>query len=297
VVGRSTKNKLKSFAEDDDIGPPAIKLLSRIENFERQIASLRRKLRPHAATVLLIPPKLGIYSLGKSIVKLDGKNVTAPSWANQKRARELFFYLVSHPNMRLTKEEIGVTLWPESSSEQLRLQFRNTIYYVRYALGQEVIVSSERRYRFNSDMDYSYDAQEFERKVAQSDLANSPAEKINLLQEAIQLYQGEFFPEGEGTWVMVERQRLSQLHEHSRLNLAKLLLEEGNPKVALTHCQAIVTENHCMESAHCLAMQAFAALGDRSGIANQFEQCKQYLKDELGLEPSPETVKIYNLLR
>jgi LuxR family maltose regulon positive regulatory protein len=297
VVGRSTKNELKSFAEDDDIGPPAIKLLSRIENFERQIASLRRKLRPHAATVLLIPPKLGIYSLGKSIVKLDGKNVTAPSWANQKRARELFFYLVSHPNMRLTKEEIGVTLWPESSSEQLRLQFRNTIYYVRYALGQEVIVSSERRYRFNSDMDYSYDAQEFERKVAQSDLANSPAEKINLLQEAIQLYQGEFFPEGEGTWVMVERQRLSQLHEHSRLNLAKLLLEEGNPKVALTHCQAIVTENHCMESAHCLAMQAFAALGDRSGIANQFEQCKQYLKDELGLEPSPETVKIYNLLR
>ena len=296
VVGRSIKNELKSFAEDANIGPQAIKLLSRIENFERQIASLRRKLRPHAATVLLIPPKLSIYTLGKSMVKLDGKPVTAPSWVNQKRARELFFYLVSHPDMRLSKEEIGVILWPESSSEQLRLQFRNTIYYVRYALGQEVITSNERRYRFNSDMDYSYDAQEFERKIAQSDLVDSPAEKIKLLEEAIELYQGEFFPEGEGTWVMVERQRLSQLQEHSRLNLAKLLLEEGNPKDALTHCQAIVIENHCMESAHCLAMQAFAALGDRSGIANQFEQCKQYLMDELGLEPSPETIKIYNLL-
>ena len=297
VTGRSAKEELKSFAEEANIGPPAIKLLSRIENFERQIPSLRRKLRPHAATVLLIPPKLSIEALGKSLVKLDGKPVTEPSWANQKRARELFYYLVSHPGKRLTKEEIGVTLWPESSSDLLRLQFRNTVYYVRYALGQEVITSNERRYAFNSDMDYSYDVQEFERKLAQADLTNTLSEKIRLLQEALQLYQGEFFPEGEGTWVTAERQRISQICEQARLALAKLLLEQGNPKLALTQCQAVLAENHCMESAHCLAMQALAALGDRSGIANQYEQCKQFLRDELGLEPCPDTVKTYKLLR
>jgi LuxR family maltose regulon positive regulatory protein len=297
VVGRITKEELKSFALDAHIGPPAIKLLSRIENFERQIPSLRRKLRPHAATVLLIPPKLGIYALGKSQVRLDGEPVTASSWANQKRARELFFYLVSHPDKNLTKEEIGVALWPESSSEQLRLQFRNTIYYIRYALGQEVITSNERRYGFNSDMDYGYDVQEFERRVSLVDGVEMPTKKIELLQEALKIYQGEFFPEGEGTWVMAERQRLSQIYEHSLLELTRLLLENGEPKLALSYSQKILAENHCMESAHCLAMQAFAALGDRSGIANQFEQCKQYLQDELGLEPSQETVKIYKLLR
>jgi LuxR family maltose regulon positive regulatory protein len=297
VVGRGTKEELKSFATDAQIGPPAIKLLSRIENFERQIPSLRRKLRPHAATVLLIPPKLGIYALGKSQVRLDGEPVTAHSWANQKRARELFFYLVSHPDKNLTKEEIGVALWPESSSEQLRLQFRNTVYYIRYALGQEVITSNERRYGFNSDMDYSYDVQEFERRVSLADGVETPTKKIDLLQEALKIYQGEFFPEGEGTWVMAERQRLSQIYEHSLLELTRLLLENGEPKLALSYSQKILAENHCMESAHCLAMQAFAALGDRSGIANQFEQCKQYLQDELGLEPSQETIKIYKLLR
>ena len=111
---------------------------------------------------------------------------------------------------------MGITLWPDSSTEQLRLQFRNTIYYIRYALGQDVIISNERRYAFNSDMDYSYDVQEFERRLAQAESAETPAQKIEMLREGLELYQGEFFPEGEGIWVMTERQRLSQICEHSR---------------------------------------------------------------------------------
>jgi LuxR family maltose regulon positive regulatory protein len=297
VVGRSAKEELNGYVGDGNIGPAAVKLLGRIENFERQIASLRRRLRPHAATVLLIPPKLSIFALGRANVKVDGKAVTTYSWVNQKRARELFFFLVAHANKGMTKEEIGVILWPESSSEQLRLQFRNTLYYVRYALGQEVILSSDRHYSFNSDMDYSYDVQEFDRMLGQAENAETPAQKIELLQEGMNLYQGEFYPEGEGTWVMTERQRLAQLHEHSLLTLAQLHLEKGEPKTALIHLQTILAENHCMESAHRLAMQAYAALGNRSGIANQYEQCKQILRDELGLEPSPETTQLYKILR
>jgi two-component SAPR family response regulator len=168
---------------------------------------------------------------------------------------------------------------------------------VRYALGQDVIVSSEHRYAFNSEIDYSYDVQDFEHKISQAENAGTPSQKIELLQEGLQLYQGDFFPEGEESWVMTERQRLSQTYEHSLLTLAQLLLEKGEPKTALLHCQTILAEDHCMESAHRLAMQAYAALGNRSGIANQYEQCKQFLQDELGLEPSPETVKLYKLLR
>lgn len=297
VTGRNIKEELKNYVEDPIIGSSAVMLLNRVENFERQIGALRRKLRPHAATVLLIPPKLSIFALGRAQVRLDGKPVTVSSWANQKRARELFFFLVSHSNKSFTKEEIGVTLWPDSSTEQLRLQFRNTIYYIRIALGQEVIVSNERRYSFNADIDFSYDVQEFEQKVNQSEVVESPTQKIESLIQSLEIYQGEFFPEGEGIWVMTERQRLAEIQEHSRLTLAKLLLEKGEPKSALTQCQTILSENHCMESAHRLAMQSYAALGNRSGIKNQYEQCKQYLMDELGLEPSSETVSLYKLLQ
>jgi LuxR family maltose regulon positive regulatory protein len=297
VVGRSVKEEFQSHTVDVNIGAEAVKLLSQVENFERHIASLRRKLRPHASTVLLIPPRLSIYTLGRTQVKLDGKSVTSSTWVNQKRAREMFFFLLAHPNKGMSREEIGVTLWPDSSTEQLRLQFRNTIYYLRYALGQDVIVNTERRYSFNFDMDYSYDVQEFERKIGQAESAETPARKIELLQEGIQIYQGEFFNEGEGSWVMTERGRLSQLHEHSLLTLAQLLLEKGEPIMALVHCQTILAENHCMESAHRIAMQAYAALGNRSGVANQYELCKQLLQEELGLEPSPETDNLYKLIR
>jgi two-component SAPR family response regulator/Tfp pilus assembly protein PilF len=296
VAGRITKEDLKKYFDDDTIGPTAVKLLNRIENFERQIPALRRKLRPHASTVLLVPPKLSIYALGRAQVKLDGKTVTVASWANQKRARELFFFLICHANKSFTKEEIGVNLWPESSTEQLRLQFRNTVYYIRIALGQDVIVNNERRYSFNSDIDYSYDVQEFESIIQQSDSTKNPADQVELLMQGLEIYQGEFFPEGEGIWVMTERQRLAELQEHSRLTLAQLLLEKGEPKSALRHCQIILSENHCMESAHRLAMQSYAALGNRSGINSQYEQCQHFLMDELGIEPSTETVKLFKLL-
>ncbi len=297
VVGRNAKDELKKYDTDENIGQAAVKLLSQIESFERHLSSLRRKLRPHAATVLLIPPRLSIFALGKSQVKVDAKPVTSPTWVNQKRARELFFLLLTHVNKGMTREEIGVILWPESSTEQLRLQFRNTIYYLRYALGQDVIISTEHRYAFNGDMDYSYDVQEFEHKIGQAGKADTPARKLEILQEAIQIYQGEFFPEGEGSWVMTERGKLSQMHEHALLSLAQLYLENDEPQTALIHCQTIMAENHCMELAHRIAMQAYAALGNRSGVANQYELCKQFLLDELGLEPSPETINLYKLIR
>jgi two-component SAPR family response regulator len=274
-----------------------LKLLSKIENFERHIASLRRRLRPHAATVLLIPPRISINALGKSQVRLNGKPVTSNAWVNQKRARELFFFLLSQPGKGLTREEIGVIFWPDSSTEQLRLQFRNTLYYLRVALGQDVILHVERRYLFNADIDYSYDVQDFERKIQQAESIENPERKIALLQEAARLYQGEFFPEGEGSWVTAERVRLLVIHEHALLTLAQLHLEKDEPQTALIHCQSILAENHCMESAHRIAMQAYAALGNRSGIANQYELCRQMLRDELGLEPSPETDKLYKLIR
>jgi len=297
VVGRNVKDQIKSQVGDVNIGLKAVRLLDQIENFERHIPSLRRRLRPHAATVLLIPPRLSIYALGNALVKVDGKTVTNPTWINQKRARELFFFLLTHPNKGMTREEIGVILWPDSSTEQLRLQFRNTLYYLRYALGQDVIINIDRRYLFNSDMDYSYDVQEFEHKIVLMESAETPAKKVELLQESIQLYRGEFYPEGDGEWVMTERSRLTQMYEHSLLTLARLHLEQDEPQSALLHCQVILAENHCMESAHRLAMQAYAALGNRAGVANQFELCKQSLWDELGLEPSPETIKLYKLIR
>ncbi len=297
VVGRNVKDELKSQVGDENNGLKAVRLLDQIENFERHIPSLRRRLRPHATTVLLIPPRLSIYALGNALVKVDGKTVTNPTWINQKRARELFFFLLTHPNKGMTREEIGVILWPDSSTEQLRLQFRNTLYYLRYALGQDVIINTDRRYLFNADMDYSYDVQEFERKIVLMESAETPAKKVELLQESIQLYRGEFYPEGDGEWVMTERSRLTQMYEHSLLTLARLHLEQDEPQSALLHCQVILAENHCMESAHRLAMQAYAALGNRAGVANQFELCKQSLWDELGLEPSPETIKLYKLIR
>jgi DNA-binding SARP family transcriptional activator len=43
-------------------------------------------------------------------------------------------------------------------------------------------------------------------------------------------------------------------------------------------------------------MRAHAALGNRGAVKDQFEGLKRLLESELGVEPSPETKKLYQQL-
>ena len=176
IGGRENQSLLMDACHDTKIGSPAATLLNRIHEFENQMPGLRRRLRPKASTVLFAPPKLTIRVLGKAQVELDGKPVTTAEWQNQKRVRELFFLLLAHPE-GMTRDEIGAILWQDSSPTQLKLQFKNAVYRLRYALGQEIVLFDGYRYCFNKDLDYEYDAQIFEEQIKQAKAATNPDRK------------------------------------------------------------------------------------------------------------------------
>jgi hypothetical protein len=58
-----------------------------------------------------------IYALGRVRVEKVGRPLDSPDWI--QKSRELLYYLLSHPEGR-TKEQIGLALWPEASTAQLR---------------------------------------------------------------------------------------------------------------------------------------------------------------------------------
>ncbi len=47
------------------------------------------------------------------------------------------------------------------------------------------------------------------------------------------------------------------------------------------------------ESAHRSLILALVAAGDRAGAVQAYERCRATLADELGIDPSPETVEVY----
>jgi DNA-binding SARP family transcriptional activator len=78
--------------------------------------------------------------------------------------------------------------------------------------------------------------------------------------------------------------------------MAELLLDRGENRPALKYCENILTIDPCQEAACRIAMRAYSAMGDRAGVARQYERCREAMAQELNTSPSPETEKLYQRL-
>lgn len=295
VAGRDSKMLLKYAAEKPHSLREATNLLKKVTEFENNIPVIRKRLRPRAASFPLTPPKLTIQTFGKGQVVIDTKPVTVPEWQNQRKVRELFFFMLSKAE-GVTKEQIGVIFWPDSSFSKLKLQFKNAIYRLRHALGPDVILFDDNSYWFNQDLDYEYDVEDFTNNIAKAQSQTDIQVKIAVLKSAVQLYKGAYLPEAEGNWVMVERERLRQMYMNALLVLAQLSFEIRNENEALEFCHKALEQDPCLEEAHRLAMQIYAVRGNRAGVNRQFERCRTALLKEINTPPSPQTVSLYEAL-
>ncbi len=294
TAGRDARSLLESVQHDPTLGRQASRLLSQVIEFEHNIPTLRRRLRRQATVVPFGSPKLHIQALGRAQVAIDGSPVTNADWQGQA-ARDLFFYLLTHPQ-GLTKEAVGTIIWPDSSPDQLKLKFKNAIYRLRQALGQEAVLFDEDQYRFNRSADYEYDVETFLGKLAQAEAAADVDEQVAAFQSAIDIYKGPYLPEIEGDWAWWERERLRLAHLEATVKLAELNLKTGKLTSALEYCQRALTEDSCLEEAHRLAMRAHAAMGNRAAVVRQFRRCQQALLEEVDAPPSSQTVTLYETL-
>lgn len=266
-----------------------------VSELNRRIPEIRRAVRPRLVTVPFVPPKISIQALGSALVALDGEPLDQSYWRSKTMVIELFYYVLAH-NRGLTKEELGLVFWPDYSQEEIRVKLKNTLYRLRQAVKQDAIIFEGDRYSFNRALDYEYDVEIFQEKLSCAEEAPEVEDKIELLREAIDLYQGMYLPEIEGSWIWPERERLWNLYSSTVLELAQYELHNGQVTVALEHCRTLLVADPCMEAVHRLAMQIHAARADRAALIRQYENCRQHLKEELGTEPSPDTVRLYETL-
>ena len=269
--------------------------LERTQSFVKRIPSLRRHVRKHARVIPFDPPYLTITSLGQASVAREGKAVKAPEWQNQRKVREVFYYLVSRPEGQ-TREGIGLVFWPDSSPEQLKLNLRNTFYRLRRSLGNQIILFDQNRYWFNRDIDYEYDAESFEEAVQEARAAQDRKASKAAYEKAVAMYRTPYLPDANGTWAITERERLRGLYVHASLTLARLRIEDGENHQALEGLDRLLTDERWIEEAHRQAMRAYAAMGNKCAVARQYQECKRFLMEDLGASPSSRTEELYKAL-
>ncbi len=289
---RKLRKYLEPLATDPQVAGILHELLEQADQMDREIPSLRRRLRKKSSSVSFGIPRMVISTLGHGQVQLEGKTITE---LGSQKARDLFFLLLRFPD-GVSKETIGAILWPDSSLEQLKLQFKNAIYRLRRALEQDAVVLDEDIYRFNHGLDYEYDVEVFDAKLLLAEQPVEAARKIALIQEALKLYKGPYLPEIEGAWVVTERSRLSHTFIAASLTLSELYLNTQAYGNALEVSQGLLITDPCLEEAHRMAMRIYAAQGNKVGVVRQFERCQQNLLREVNLPPSTQTFELFDSL-
>ena len=186
--------------------------------------------------------------------------------------------------------------WPDCSPDQLKTRFKNAIYRMRSALDQEVIQYAEGIYQFDASVDYEYDVEIFLQHIKAGNAASEPAAQIEAYTLGLSYYGGDYIPDSEGDWAYLERERLRQIYLDTTLRLAQLTFQANASDTALEWCQRVLYEDPCLEDAHRLAMQIYAATGNRAGVARQYSLCQKALEEEIAAPPSPQTEELYALL-
>ncbi|MGZ6316608.1 MAG: AfsR/SARP family transcriptional regulator, partial [Anaerolineales bacterium] len=195
----------------------------------------------------------------------------------------------------LTREQIGAELWPGTEEPvKFKMRFKNEIYRLRCAVGQETIRFQRECYQFNAGADHEYDVEAFKSFVALAKLATSAAEQIDLYQRAVDLAQGEYL-EGMGSaWVIADREALHQAYLLAALALAELYFKEGKFPTALQTCDQAITRDSTFEAAYRLRMQIFHRMGDRPSIVHTYRACERCMQELYNMPPSEETQRLYH---
>ena len=241
---------------------------------------------------------LCVFAFGRARVEKEGLPIDSPDWI--QKSRELLYYLLCHPEGR-TKEQIGLALWPEASTAQLRSSFHDTVFRLRRALGaKEWVVFEKRRYAFGRSLEYSYDVESFEENIAAARglQEEAPDQAVRHLREASELYGGDFLEDmAPSEWMLERQEELRRTYGETLLLLGELLAALGRHDEAADAYRKAISHDRFLEEAHRGLMRSQAALGEPGGALRHYEELAKMLREQLGSSPSSETIALYESLR
>ncbi|MEZ4705571.1 MAG: BTAD domain-containing putative transcriptional regulator [Caldilineaceae bacterium] len=237
--------------------------------------------------------------LGQFQVSADKTPITN---FHSDKARALLAYLALEP-VDHTRSALAALLWPEIDEQYARHNLRNTLYRLRQTLEEAAPGAADQLFTvgrksvcFRTD-DATVDVLHFQTLLG--DVQAAAASSLNVLEEAVAHYQGELLlgfgiadaPAFE-EWLLLQRELL---HQQAMMALQMLATaHEGAGRYA--QAQAVVSRllrlDPYREGTYQQNMRLLAQMGQTGQALQQLEQLRKTLREEMGLEPSPETLAL-----
>ncbi len=223
------------------------------------------------------------------------------------KVQELFAFLLLNPGKRHTREKLASLLWPFHTTVQSKANLRKVLWLLQQGLRQELgddEISFLRVDGQNVKLEKSHpivlDTAVFERvylEVTQIPCENFLAENEQLVKEAVALYKGDLMENSYEEWCAYERERYKQLFLILLDKLVEIALTKETYAQCIDYGMRILSIDAARESTHRQLMRAYFLGGDRTSALRQYQKCETSLRDELGVTPEGETVRLYEQIK
>jgi len=242
--------------------------------------------------------------LGAPRLEKDGK----PVEFDTRKALALLAYLAvtgqSHG-----RDALAALFWADYDQSRARAALRRTLSVLHKALGGEALEITRESIGLLPGGPLWSDVAEFHRLLGEpASHAHSQQEIcprcLEALEEAARLYRADFLagftlrdsPEFDD-WQFFQTETLRRELAGALERLTLGFAARGDYESAIAHARRRLALDPLDEPAHRQLMQLYAASGQHAAALRQYRECARLLKEELGVQPMDETLRLYQAIK
>jgi DNA-binding SARP family transcriptional activator len=276
------------------------------------MAAIQAEANPPVASEFA-STQLRLYVLGQFRLEQRGsQNGTAGHWEpindpslQHQRVRSLLSCLVSSPGRKLAREQAIDVLWPELDFETASHRLDRAVHSLRQVFEpgrsrpatSRLLLTEHSTLSLADQAFFWIDADAFEGLIIQARASTDPGQTEQLLEEAAQLYSGDFLPEERSIkWVRSRRDSLRRSWIGLLLELADLRINREANTGAVEILDRLLAADPTNEAGVQRLVALLAQLGRRGEAIQAYQRFALVLKQDYKITPLPETRTLYEAI-
>jgi predicted ATPase len=244
-------------------------------------------------------PSLYLYFLGSPRIELNDQPITLD--------RRKMVALLAHLSVERGQHQrasLSSLLWSDYEQAKAYKNLRQTLWEIQRTLGENWLDIDRETIGLNHKADIQLDVENFNSLVEKSRAESDPSLRTALLAESATLYRNHFLtgfslkdahPFDE--WAFSVSEELKRKLSYTLTSLAANYCSLGHADQAISYARRLVALDPLNEGSHRQLMEAYMQAGQQNAALKQYQTLEQTLRQELNLDPQPETRDLYKKIR
>ncbi len=235
-------------------------------------------------------------SLAVRVLSDFGVDGIEPQALGSRKARLALQLLAMAEGQAVPADVLIDALWETAPPARPEDQVAVLMSRLRSVLGRDRIEHRDRGYLLQCDWLDATELAGLTREMESRRQAGQVMGAVAAARVALSLIRGAGPQQVPGEWAQLRRAELERLVSRARLVAAAALLEAGDWVAAADAASAAVERDPYDEAALRILLRAYVMGGRVAGALAIYAGARQRMADELGTDPSPETVALYTAI-